>query len=314
MKKIISILLAIVFVLIPMSAFADTEDYSPESGMPSYYLDDCPVHGTINVDEFQHMKGGNDTLLVWTPYNYDESGNTKYDVVILMHGGGGTLHDWMDTKWWVYENSEPGADIKKPQLSNIYDWLSYEKKCKPFIVVTLNNRQNREYVSKEMIKAMSFVAENYQTYAEDGLEEHLIAARDHFIVGGLSNGATTVFYFMSHHLEYASNYIALSMMRDRATNDLSFTNEVKSNGINCYFGGAGINDKYNHANFGPADEEFYGEYAKRSTYKIYPWGHDWSTWSYGIYDALIFTIGNDSPSVTQRFILKAFELFKMRFI
>lgn len=314
MKKILSIIFAMMFLLIPVSAFADTETYSEEKGIPTHYFDECPVHGTINVDTFQHMNGGNDTLLVWTPYDYDESGNTKYEVILLLHGGGGTLHDWMDTKFWVCIDAESNRLAQTVQMSNIYDWISYEKKCKPFIVVTLNNRQDREYVSREMIKALSFVAENYQTYAEDGLEEHLIAARDHFTVGGLSNGATTVFYFLSHYLEYAGNYIVFSMMRDRATNDLSFQEEVKEMKINSYFGGAGIRDKYNHANFGPADEQFYGEYANRSAYIIYPWGHDWSTWTHGIYDALVYTIGAEPENTANHAVKYMLKLFKMRFI
>lgn len=125
MKKILSIIFAMMFLLVPFAAFADTENYSEENGMPLYYLNDCPVHGTVNVDEFQQMKSNNDTLLVWTPYNYDESGNTKYEVVLLLHGGGGTLNDWMNGLQTVYAN----GNYQTVRLFNVYDWMSYEKAC-----------------------------------------------------------------------------------------------------------------------------------------------------------------------------------------
>ena len=287
MKKGIAIVLSIIFFIIPCFAFADQETYSNESGMPARYLNECPVHGTIHTDRFQQRYANNDFLLVWTPYDYDTSGETKYEIILLLNGGGGNLHNWMDDTITVFANKH----YHHVQMSNIYDWISYEKVCKPFIVCTLNNRQEKNRISKDIIPALSYIADNYHTYAESGEKEDIIAARDHITIGGLSDGARTVYYFMSHHIEYAANYIPLSMTRDRELNDRSFLKSIERYQILNYFGGAGKKDQHKHALTGPSDEVFYGKYAARSKYVIYPWGHDWSTWSYAIYDALIYMFG-----------------------
>lgn len=294
MRKIISIILAMMFILIPVSAFAEVNVQEKGKTLPSYYFDECPVHGTINIDTFQQDQW-NGEIYVWTPYNYDESGKTKYEVILLLHGGGGNLRDWMDGQHWVFVDS----NYKDARLFNIYDWMSYKKDCKPFIVCAINNRQDRELVSQEIIKAFSFVAENYHTYAEDGLEEDIIAEREHFTLGGLSNGARTVFYFMSYHPEYAGNYIALSMSRDKAY-DASFLEKIVQYPLLNYFGGAGVKDKYGHGTRDVLDELFYAQYAERSTYVDYPWGHDWNTWTYGIFDALTYIFSNKVTDVFKK--------------
>ena len=279
MKKycIIILILCILFTSLPTVVLADNS--VKYQLFPDYYFTECPQQGTIHVDTIQE-KRTNREALIWTPYNYNE--NTKYDVIILLHGGGGSIHDWLDNEFNIRRNKL----FDKIQAKNIYDWITYEHKSKPFIICTLtNNPYNRDETSKDAITAFKYIAENYSTYAIDGSDESIIDARNHFWIGGLSQGCITTYYFMSKYNKYTGNYICLSMTKSAEYNS-GIVEGLAEYPINYMYMACGNKDRYNHFNGMNRDFEFFAQNSKDIKYTIFGYNHDWNTWINSIYDVL----------------------------
>ena len=101
------------------------------SEIPEHYTrPDCPELGDVEELLYgsTYYAGDGSPLLkpcyVYTPYGYDpEDEETRYDVFYFMHG-------FLCNANSMFEGDE-GA------IGNIFDWLIYEKKTKPFIAVAL---------------------------------------------------------------------------------------------------------------------------------------------------------------------------------
>lgn len=279
MKKILSILLIIILIItiIPNTVYADDNNEIQYQNIPDYYFEDCPEHGTIHTKVIQE-KRMNREVLIWTPYDYNE--NIKYDVFVLLHGGGGDNTNWINYLWTIRR----GTDYDTIRCYDIYDWITYEHKSKPFIICSItNNYYDREETAQDAIKAMKYIIDNYSTYAESNSDEDFINARNHFWIGGLSQGCISTYYFMSKYMKYVGNYICLSMSINYKAD---IKEQLEKNIINYIFLGVGINDKYNYANLMPRDVEFFEQYCDDIDFVKYGYSHDWSTWTNAIYDIL----------------------------
>ena len=82
-KRICLILAGI--VLLFSTVFPSVADEPVESTLPDHYLSACPEQGTVT----SHRYKGKEEINVWTPYGYSE--HRLYEIVLLMHGDGGTL-------------------------------------------------------------------------------------------------------------------------------------------------------------------------------------------------------------------------------
>lgn len=284
MKKTISIILLILLlsnIFIPTIIFAEKEKVIKQS-IPDKYFDDCPIHGNIISAKLRSNSFEND-ILIWTPYNYSKY--IKYDVILLLHGGGGTLHDLMDHIQLI--------NGKYTSLSNIYDWIVYDNiNIQPFIIVTINNRVNRKLVCDEIVEAFKYIAYNYNTYAKDTSDQSIIDARNHFMVGGLSNGSVTTYAFMGLKLEYAANYLCMSSYVDKAVN---FNNTNYK--MNYFIIGAGKKEPTHH-DISVAAYKDLKKFSKYNNLYIYNSAHDWTTWSNCIYDTLLYMFNHKSDTCT----------------
>ena len=124
--------------------------------------------------------------LVYLPYGYDE--NTRYDVLILCHGIGGTENEWGFRNQYCIGR-------------NIVDRLIENGETPPTIVVCPNGRSCADCYNTGMGNAMSFYAfgqelrndllpyidAHYATYGSDHLDD-LTFSRDHRAMAGLSMG------------------------------------------------------------------------------------------------------------------------------
>ena len=162
-----------------------------DDNLPRRFHFTCPQQGTVETFTYQTKdywyknaeleKEG----MVYLPYGYDE--DEKYNVMILLHGHTLNMHAFMD--------SVMGFDYGvRVQYKNDYDWIFYENLCRPCIIVTLNTpaegyHQFRDMQYELRYDVLPYIANNFATYAKDGSDESLIAARDHFGLGGSSNGA-----------------------------------------------------------------------------------------------------------------------------
>lgn len=168
------------------------------SNLPGYYRNpDCPELG--DVDELlygaTYYAGDGRPLLkpcyVYTPYGYDpEDEETRYDVFYFMHG-------FLCNANTTFEGDE-GA------IGNIFDWLIYEKKTKPFIAVALtwdyeNAVRDFDTSYKQILQfhqefrqdILPAVESKYRTFAQTTDSKGLRESRDHRAFGGYSMGAVT---------------------------------------------------------------------------------------------------------------------------
>ena len=162
-----------------------------------YYRPDCPELG--DVEEFlygsTYYAGDSRPLLktsyVYTPYGYDpDDAETRYPVLYFMHG-------FLCNADYMFE-ADDGA------IGNIFDHLIYEKKCPPFIAVSLTydyENQVRDFPTS-LKQIMEFHREfrddivpaiegKYHTYAKDTTAKGLRDSREYRAFAGYSLGAVT---------------------------------------------------------------------------------------------------------------------------
>lgn len=177
----------------------ERSDYSSEIvKIPErYYRPDCPELGDVEELLYgsTYYAGDGRPLLkpcyVYTPYGYDpEDKETKYDIFYFMHG-------FLMNATAVFEG-DGGA------IGNIFDWLIYEKKTKPFIAVAVtwdyeNSVRDFDTSLKQILQfhqefrqdIVPAVEAKYNTYAESIDAKGLRASRNHRAFGGYSMGSVT---------------------------------------------------------------------------------------------------------------------------
>ena len=232
---------------------------------------------------------------VYLPYGYDES--KPYNVLVLVHGGGGDEDAWLND---VYDYSDVGI-LMCGRV--IFDNMFEKGICDPCIIVcpvteipecqgiaasTIQLRQElREYI-------LPYVAEHYSTYAADSSLDSLKAARDHFALGGLSNGALFVYEGgMCYDFDLFGSYAAFSGNGSpwETVNTIQTTEEYRDLPINCYFTGAGtINDwqiDYTRNGYNYFVEQLPQlEEGKNAWHVDVDGGHEWKVWFTDIFNAL----------------------------
>lgn len=183
-------------------------------------------------------------MTVYVPYNYDPA--QKYDVFFLLHGLNGRRGFWFEE---LHEENGLVLDGK-----NLCDHLFAEGYVKPMLLVAIDtcigNTVNRSElgasrISDELRSAiLPTIIENYSTYAESGSYEDIVAAREHFGIGGVSNGSLyTQYAGLMANLELFGDYLCLSgcnnapAIRERLDADARDRYPVY-----MYFSGAGDED------------------------------------------------------------------------
>lgn len=91
----------------------------PEPNFSEHLITNVP-HGTIHMNYYRSEQTEREKLCyVYTPADYDKSGNTRYPVLYLQHGGGENETGW----------------IWQGKIANIADNLIAKGKAKPMIIV-----------------------------------------------------------------------------------------------------------------------------------------------------------------------------------
>ena len=267
--------------------------------LPDEFYEEAEHGGTVTAveydtkafaayDELTYHKRMN----VYLPYGYDES--RPYNVLVLIHGQGDSEDDWL------VETHESGghAMCGRVILDNIFE----KGLAEPCIVVTPVTEtkfvqgltagivQMQDELRKTILP---YIVEHYSTYAKDGSEAGLQAARSHFGLGGLSNGALfTSEGGMRHDFDLFGSYCAFSGNGEPWKTVAAIQEEQFARlPVDCLFTGAGsLNDwQQNYTQIG---FEYFVEKDARFVEGENAWrvdvdgGHEWKVWFTGLYNAM----------------------------
>lgn len=216
-----------------------------QDNLPSRYYTKCPHQGNIveveyTTKNYWYEKSEEYTkhMLVYLPYDYDET--KQYDVLILLHG------HTLDRTAMMNKITTFNYGVKST-FRDMFDWVFYDKLTPSKIIVTLDTPLEADHKWRDMMYEIRYdvlptLANNFATYAKDGSEESLIAARDHFGCGGSSNGAGyTHGGALYANMDMFGSILLMSggMNQVRQAEDILKYNDYK---LNCFIRAGGIED------------------------------------------------------------------------
>lgn len=234
---------------------------------PDSYAQPAEQHGTVTeltytTRDYVNNSGAARTnnTYVYLPYNYDASGNTRYNVLYLVHGHYGDASTFLST--------ENGL------LRNVLDHLIENGDIDPLIVVTPTynyGQPTQNYVDagpycralpqELQHDLMPLVESRYHTYAESTDSMGLERSRDHRAIGGFSMGGVTTWFALDETLAFFRYFLPMSgdcwsLGSFAGTNRPQQTTDYLINRIRQQ--GFGQNDFYIWAASGTSDSA-YGE-------------------------------------------------------
>lgn len=268
--------------------------------LPKEFYQENEHAGSVTLHEYEvpayapYYDGTvNKSFNIYLPYDYDET--KPYNVLILIHGGGGNQDSWLNEVYDYGDIQMCGRVI----FDNMFD----KGICDPCIIVTPVTETNQIqglttgiYQMQEELRdyILPYIAEHYSTYATDGTIESLHAARNHFALGGLSNGALFTFEGgMRYDFDLFGSYAAFSGNGEpwKTISIINSNEEFADLPVNCFFTGAGtLNDWQQH--YTEIGFDYFVENDSRFTEGVNSWHvdvegeHEWKVWFTDIYNAL----------------------------
>ncbi len=184
--------------------------------MKKYQYHDVHFRGTIERVTYRTAgpEGGprDKYANVYLPYGYDPADKEKkYDILYLMHGGGGNPDAWLDCC----------------KVKNMLDYCIDAKVAQPLIVVfpsyykdavcrvgapdpAAERLQTKDFLPELTSELLPAVESRYKGYAGSTSDEDLRAARAHRGFGGFSMGSCTTWFVFLHKLAYFRTLVPLS--------------------------------------------------------------------------------------------------------
>lgn len=181
--------------------------------MKQFVFNDLDRRGTLRRIDYTGARGARKYAMVYLPYGYDADPERRYDILYLMHGGGGNPDSWLD------------ACPVKNMLDNSFD----SGEARPMIVVFPSFYIDGSHRVPGIIDEQ-FELDCVRTFQEEELTEYLLPAvegavrgyaegtgpealkkaRAHRGFGGFSMGSVNTWFAFSLHLDYFSVFLPLS--------------------------------------------------------------------------------------------------------
>lgn len=139
---------------------------------------------------------------VYLPYGYDESGDTRYNVIYFMHG----------------TNENQNSFIGEARCKNAIDNMIEVGITEPIIMVfptyyydyPTRSTDHKTFVTEVREDLMPAVESAYRTYAETADEAGFIASREHRAFSGYSQGSSVTWTLLSGMIDYAKYFLPFS--------------------------------------------------------------------------------------------------------
>ena len=203
-----------------LSSIESTRKEFPDNAfkeMPQSYSSPCEKEKAGTIKAFKYKTRDNQTAgsaeiektaLVYLPNGYDEKDTkTQYNILYLMHGGGGN------------ENQYFHGEGQQSEMKNVLDNMIAKGDIKPIIVVTptynvsYNNNMNKSCLDfhielvKDLIPA---IEKQYHTYAKDVTADGIHASKWHRAFSGFSMGGVCTWAVFDHCIDQFGNFIPIS--------------------------------------------------------------------------------------------------------
>ncbi len=193
MKRVlIGLVLAVLMTACLMPVWAEEGGFVFADEIPEEYWKRCDQPGMTRRISYESKDYAGDGApvtkhaVVYLPYGYSE--DERYDVLILMHGVGGSEDEW-------------GFDRPYGSVRNVVDNLIAKGDIRPLIIVMPNGRSTANYSNTSMDNAGSFypfgqelrndllpyIDSHYATWGSLTPDDPT-AAREHRAMAGLSMG------------------------------------------------------------------------------------------------------------------------------
>lgn len=264
-----------------MAAPLYTED------LPERYFAPAEHPGQVQHKTVTDDKGAEHRIAVWLPYDYNANG--KYNLLLAIHGDNGSCDDWMEK-----EKTTARGTL---QMRWLYDHLTEERLCEPFIVVSMDNTGMEDPAYGERLLEeilLPYLSRNYATYMAGTGHEQIAAAREHIAIGGMSRGSIFGYSVgMDRCFDVAANFFCFSngiqttlaaRLNDEEYGDLP---------IRCYVATVGTEDKPDYVSHHRLHYELLCQGVDRLTdgenarFLEIKGGHDYLVWYTSLYDALL---------------------------
>ncbi len=149
---------------------------------------------------------------IYLPFGYDaQDTEKKYNILYLMHGGGGNPDAWLDCS----------------MVKNMLDYCFSVGEAEPFIVVfpgfykeqvsrvgppvaEIERQKVLDFIPEVVSELLPAVESRVRGWAESFDEEGLRASREHRCFGGFSMGACTTWYLFLKKLPFFASFVPLS--------------------------------------------------------------------------------------------------------
>lgn len=182
--------------------------------IPENYQNAAQEAGILEKFNYIFQREGTDRLkeaIVYLPYAYKKE--NQYNILYLMHGGGGQPSDWF------------GTPENPTMLKNVMDHMIEDHLMNPLLIIMptyrfpddnpegdmeIENRQTESFQEDFRNSLIVAVETHYSTYAEGVDHKFLENSREHRAFGGFSMGSAATWYCFLHSLDLVSRFVPMS--------------------------------------------------------------------------------------------------------
>ena len=181
--------------------------------MKEFTYQDEARRGRLERLDYTGAGGARKHALVYLPYGYDSDPARRYDVLYLMHGGGGNPEHWPEL--CPVENMLDRAFASgeaEPMLVVFPTYYPAPPQREPGTVdPDYERRSVLEFQTGELTQLLLPAVEGtYRTFAAGTDPAALKNARNHRGFSGFSMGGVNTWYAFQLHLDYFSVFVPLS--------------------------------------------------------------------------------------------------------
>jgi len=172
-----------------------------------------PRRGRLERLDYTGAGGVRKHARVYLPFGYDDAPARRYDVLYLMHGGGGNPEHWLEL--CPVQNMLDAAFAKgeaAPMLVVFPTYYAAPPSRVPGEVDPAFERNSvLEFQTKELVQRLLPAVEGtYRTFAAGADQAALKNAREHRAFGGFSMGAVNTWCAFQLHLDCFAVFVPLS--------------------------------------------------------------------------------------------------------